>query len=236
VPAPTRDPIRRVAVLDEHRMFAEALALSLAAEPDLRVVHHGALSEPDPADRVAATRPDVVVVDVAPAGQRAGELVAGLLAAHPGGRVLVLTGDRDPVRLVDAVRAGASGWLTKDRPPGDLLAAVRAIGRGHGWLAPADLGVVLPALRAELDPTGRRPDPLAVLSRQERRVLVALVDGAGGAEIAAALRVSEGTVRTHLHKVFGKLGVHSRLEAVRVARAAGMRPSRPEPHHPDGRN
>jgi NarL family two-component system response regulator LiaR len=229
-------PIRRVVVLDEHRMFTEALALTLAVEPDLRVVDRGAVSEPDLARRVAAARPDVVVVDVEPVGERTAELVGGLLAAHAGTRVLVLTGRHDPALLVAAVRAGAAGWLTKDCSPGELLAAVRAVCRGHGWLSPADLGVVLPALRAGLDAAGGRPDPLAVLSRQERRVLTGLVDGAGGAEIAAALQLSEGTVRTHLHKVFGKLGVHSRLEAVSVARAAGMRPSVPTARHPDGRS
>jgi DNA-binding CsgD family transcriptional regulator len=98
------------------------------------------------------------------------------------------------------------------------------------------MGVVLGALRAELDPAARRDDPLAVLSRQERRVLSELVDGARSPEIAAALGVSPGTVRTHLNNVFGKLGVHSRLEAVRVARAAGLRPRSPVGSNPDGRN
>jgi NarL family two-component system response regulator LiaR len=234
VPAAAAGPIRRVVVLDEHRMFTEALALTLSAEPDLRVVDRCAVSDPDLPGRVAAGRPDVVLVDVEPAGERAAELVAGLAGAHPGARVLVLTGSRDAARLVEAVLAGAAGWLTKDCAPAELLAAVRAVGRGHGWLSPADLGVLLPALRAALDPAGRRPDPLAVLSRQERRVLAGLVDGASGAEIAAALQVSEGTVRTHLHNVFGKLGVHSRLEAVRVARAAGLRPHAPSDRNSDG--
>jgi NarL family two-component system response regulator LiaR len=229
-------PIRRVVVLDDHRMFTEALALSLAGEADLRVVDRCAVSDPGLAGRVAASRPDVVVVDVEPVGDGAAELVADLLAANPGARVLVLTGRADPERLVDAVRAGATGWLTKDCSPGELLAAVRAVGRGGAWLSPADLGVVLPALRAELDPAGRRHDPLGVLSRQERRVLAALVDGASGVDIAAALQVSEGTVRTHLHKLFGKLGVHSRLEAVRAARAAGMRPGATTAGTPNGRS
>jgi DNA-binding NarL/FixJ family response regulator len=131
--------------------------------------------------------------------------------------------------MVEAVRAGALGWLGKDASMAETLAAVRAVARGEGWLAPADLGVLLRALTdsgGSPRAAGAPGDPLAVLSRQERRVLAELVNGAPGPEIASTLRVSVGTVRSHLHSVFGKLGVHSRLEAVRVARAAGMRPDR----------
>jgi NarL family two-component system response regulator LiaR len=214
-------PIRRVVLVDDHRMFTEALAAVLAAEPDLRVVDRCPAGDPDLLGRVATSRPDVVVVDVEPRGAQAGELVHELVGSAA---VLVLTASSDPGQLVDAVRAGAAGWIGKGNTPAELVAAVRAVGHGDAWLAPAELGVVLRAFRAELDPAGRRRDPLAVLSRQERRVLSELVDGASGGEIASVLRVSEGTVRSHVQNVFGKLGVHSRLEAVSVARAAGLRP------------
>ena len=222
VQATVAPPIRRVVLVDDHRMLTEALAVSLAAEPDLRVVDRCPLGDPDLLGRVAASRPDVVVVDVEPCGAQTAEVVSGLAGSAAG--VVVLTASRDPAQLVDAVRAGAAGWLGKDSTPAQLVAAVRAVGRGEACLSPADLGVVLRALRAELDPCGRRRDPLAVLSRQERRVLAELVEGSTGGDIASALRVSEGTVRSHVQNVFGKLGVHSRLEAVSVARAAGMRP------------
>ena len=224
VPAPAGAPIRRVALVDDHRMLTESLTVSLSTEPDLWVVARCAVGEPGLVGRIAAGRPDVVVVDVEPCGAAAAELVAGLAGAHAAVRVLVLTAGRDPALLVDAVRAGAAGWLGKDSSSAELVAAIRAVCRGEAWLSPADLGVVLRALRAELAPAGHRRDPLAALSRQERRVLAELVEGASGVDIAGALRVSEGTVRSHLQNVFGKLGVHSRLEAVCVARAAGMRP------------
>ncbi|WP_214404314.1 LuxR C-terminal-related transcriptional regulator [Pseudonocardia lacus] len=228
--------IRRLVLVDDHRMFAEALALTLSPQPDLRVVDRCAVGEPDLVTRVAAARPDVVVIDVEPLGATAAEVVAALLAIQPGVRVVVLTGSRDQAQMVDAVRAGAVGWLGKGCTAADLLAAVRGVCRGEASLSPADMGVVLGALRAELDPAARPADPLAVLSRRERRVLTELVDGARGAEIAEALGVTPGTVRTHLNNVFAKLGVHSRLEAVRVARAAGLRPRTPVGGYPDGRN
>ena len=228
--------ISRVVLVDDHRMFAEALALTLSHQPDLRVVDRCAVGEPDLVTRMAAARPDVVVIDVEPLGSIAAEPIAALLGIQPGVRVVVLTGSRDRTQMVDAVRAGAVGWLGKDCTAADLLAAVRGVCRGEASLSPADMGVVLGALRAELDPAARRDDPLAALSPQERRVLCELVDGARGPEIAVALGVSPGTVRTHLNNVFGKLGVHSRLEAVRVARAAGLRPRTPVGSYPDGRN
>lgn len=217
--APAGAP-RRIVLVDDHRMVTDAVAVWLAAEPDLLVVDRCPVADPDLLGRVAAARPDVVVVDVEPRGGRAGELVSGLVTSATG--VLVLTASRDPAQLVDAIRAGAAGWLGKESTPAELVAAVRTVGSGDACLSPADLGLVLRALRAELD--GRRRDPLAVLSRQERRVLAELVEGSSGGDIASALRVSEGTVRSHLQNVFGKLGVHSRLEAVSVARAAGLRP------------
>lgn len=213
--------IHRVALVDDHRMFTEALAFAMAAEADLRVVERCPAGGPDLPARIAAARPDVLVVDPAPGPV---DLVAELRQAARGVRLLVLTAVRDADRMVEAVRAGALGWLAKDASMAEVLAAVRAVARGGGWLAPGDLGVVLPALAGPAQAPVSVPDVLAALSRQELRVLAELVNGAAGPEIARTLRVSVGTVRTHLHNVFGKLGVHSRLEAVSVARAAGMRP------------
>jgi two-component system nitrate/nitrite response regulator NarL len=227
-------PIRRLVLADDHRMFAEALALTMSQQPDLRVVDQCAAGAVDLVARVAASRPDVLVIDVEPLRDAVADVLAALLAACPTTRLVVLTGSRDADQMVAAVRAGAVGWLTKDCTSADLLAAVRGVCRGEARMSPADLGIVLGALRLALDPAARRADPLAGLSRQERRVLVELVDGAGGAEIAVALGVSTGTVRTHTNNVFAKLGVHSRLEAVRVARAAGMRPRTANSGYPDG--
>ncbi|MBA3905782.1 MAG: response regulator transcription factor [Pseudonocardiales bacterium] len=101
------------------------------------------------------------------------------------------------------------------------MATIRAVCRGHACYPPDYLGAVLKALTR---PASQEPDRLAVLSRQERRVLAGMVDGATGPELAAQLHVSPGTVRTHTQKIFTKLGVHSKLAAVKIAREAGMQP------------
>ena len=214
--------IRRVVVADDHQMFTEALTVALSAEADLRVVGRATPTDPDLAARVGALRPDAVVLDVEPCGPDAAAVVGAITAA--GAQVVVLTASRDPRLMAAVVRAGAMGWLSKSGPSAALAAAVRAVCAGDACFSPADLGAVLRAWAAAGPPRDGRDELLAPLSRQERRVLGGLVDGATSAELAAALGVSAGTVRVHIANLLGKLGVHSRLEAVRVARAAGLKP------------
>ncbi len=219
--------IRRVVVVDDHQMLTEALTVALSAEADLRVVDRAAPTDADLAARVTRLRPDVVVIDVEPCGAAAADVVAGLAAA--AGHVVVLTASRDAVRMAAVVRAGAVGWLSKSGPSAALPAAIRAVCAGEACFTPADLGAVLRVWAADGPAHDGRDALLAPLSRQERRVLGGLVDGATSADLAAALGVSVGTVRAHTHNLFGKLGVHSRLEAVRVARAAGLQPRHASP-------
>ncbi|HEY0812428.1 MAG TPA: response regulator transcription factor [Pseudonocardia sp.] len=213
--------IHRVVVVDGHRMFAEALTMTLSAEDDLRVVGSVAPADPDLPGVLGRLRPDVAIVDVARLGVRSAALLDIVSGAVADVRIVVLTGSQDVGQVVDAARAGALAWVSKERPSADLVATIRAVCAGHACYPPDYLGVVLRALAR---PSAPRADRLAVLSRQERRVLACMVDGATGPELAAELHVSPGTVRTHIQKIFTKLGVHSRLEAVRIAREAGMRP------------
>lgn len=202
-------------------MFAEALTMTLSAEDDLRVVGSTTPADPDLPGVLARLRPDVVTVDVARLGARLTALLEVVRSAVADVRIVVLTGSRDVEQVIEAARAGALAWVSKERPSADLVATIRAVCAGHACYPPDYLGAVL---RELVRPASPEADPLAVLSRQERRVLAGLVDGTSGPELAAALHVSPGTVRTHTQKIFTKLGVHSRLEAVRIAREAGMRP------------
>lgn len=217
--------IRRVVVVDDHQMFTEALSVTLSAEADLRVVGRSTLDDPDLPALLARVRPDVLTVDVGPLGPRFTEVIGRLVAARPEVKVVVLTASRDVEQVIEAARAGADAWLSKESPSAELVATIRAVCAGHACYPSAHLGAVLRALRAGAPPSPPERDLLAQLSRQERRVLAGMVDGATGPDLAAVLQVSLGTVRSHIHHVFTKLGVHSRLEAVKVARAAGMRPN-----------
>lgn len=217
--------LQRVVVVDDHRMFTEALATTLSDEPDLRVVGTFDSTEPELAAAVAGLRPDLVTVDVEPFSEPAARLLVERLTERPSGPgVVVLTAVAEASRVAAAARAGALGWLSKEAPTGELVATLRAVSAGHACFSPAHLGVVLRELVGELRHGGDRTGPLAPLSPQERRILAAMVAGETGPQIAARLCLSAGTVRTHTQNIFGKLGVHSRLEAVSVARRAGLPP------------
>lgn len=216
--------IRRVVVVDDHTMFTEALSSTMSELPDLRVVGAFPSTGLLPA-RVATARPDVVTIDVEPfTVSGTAPPIERLVSAEGAPRVVVLTASVDPRQVVEAARAGAMAWLSKEVPTGELLATIRAVCAGHARFPAEHLGAVLRTLVGELRRTrdpGVDGDPLEALSGQERRILAAMVGGARGAEIAARLHLSMGTVRTHTQNIYAKLGVHSRLEAVTMARQAG---------------
>lgn len=179
---------------------------------------------------VARTRPDAVVMDVR---MPRVDGVAGtrrLLARDPSTRVLVLTTFGDDGVLAEALRAGASGFCLKDAPAEDIQRAVRAVAAGDGWLDPAVCGRVLGRYRTDpgTDPAaGRR---LTTLTAREREVLRLIGRGLSNAEIAERLFVGEGTVKTHVGRIFAKLAVRDRTAAVVFAFDHGVvQPGEPLP-------
>lgn len=209
----------RVLLVDDQQMLIEALAAKLSTEPDIVVVGHCTMRDPDPGGLAAALRPDVITMEVAQA-RAATALLATFRAAWPPARFVVLTASRDPDQAVEAARAGADGWVSKESSIDVLTQALRCASQGQACFPPEQLGRVLEELRADVGRAQRRDGPLEVLTPRERDVLVCLARGRGAAEIAAELGVSAHTVRTHANKIFAKLGVHSRLEAVAMAREA----------------
>ncbi|MEV7955528.1 response regulator transcription factor [Streptomyces sp. NPDC088141] len=243
----------RVLVVDDHRIFAESLAAALAAEPDVDVAAAGS----GPAalrclERAAAEGRgyDVMLIDAelgilasargrrAPVpAPRSGEdgpvdgisLVAAVRAGRPSVRTVVLAERDDPARAALALQAGASGWVAKDCSLQRLLTVVRGVLRDETHLPPALLTGVLRELTAARKHRTESELLVESLTPREREVLRCMVAGLGRKAVAERLFLSPHTVRTHMQNVLGKLGVHSTLAAVALARRAGVGPVDLEP-------
>ncbi|MCH1882312.1 response regulator transcription factor [Agrococcus sp. ARC_14] len=196
-----------ILIAEDQGMMRSALASLLELEDDLRVVEQVARGD-EVLAAVERTVPDVVLLDIELPGRNGLDLIAELLQAAPGMRVVIVTTFGRPGYLRRAMAAGASGFLVKDDPVEQLARAIREVCAG---------GIVVdPALSAQALRAG--PDPL---SEREREVLVASADGATIADVAIGLHLSESTVRNYLSAAIGKLGARNRGEALSIARRSG---------------
>lgn len=211
----------RVVIVDGHLAFGEALATRLRFEEDLDVI--AAVPSAAQATRTLAGREvDIVLIDEALPDEEGITLAADLRAEHPGLRVVILGEHEDETRIAAAVRAGASGWVTKDSSLEHLLALLRGVMRGETWISPRLLTGVLAALVQDREVSQEGEEVLSRLTQREREVLVCMAEGLDRSQIAARLHLSPNTVRTHTQKVLGKLGVHTSLAAAAVARRVGL--------------
>lgn len=224
----TTPPIR-VLVVDDQALVRTGFRLIVDAEPDLTVVGEAA----DGFEAVAqarALRPHVVLMDVR-MPRMDGIEATGLITAPASGaaddrplpRVLVVTTFDVDEHVYDAVRQGASGFLLKDTPPEDLVRAIRVVAAGDALLGPSATRALVEAFA---DGAGAVPRPappaLDLLTAREREVLLLIAAGASNTEIAAQLIVSETTVKTHVGRIFTKLGLRDRVQAVVLAYEQGL--------------
>jgi DNA-binding NarL/FixJ family response regulator len=202
----------RVVLADDHPVVREGLRGMLAAEPGIEVVAEAA-SGAEAVAVAARYRPDVVLMDLRMPGGDGVSATAEILAGTPGARVVVLTTYETDTDIVRAVEAGAVGYLLKDTPVAELGQAIRAAARGETVLAPSVARRLVSHVRQP------RRD---VLSGRETEVLALVAQGLTNAEIGQRLSIAEATVKTHLIRLFGKLGVNDRTAAVTSAIALGV--------------
>ncbi|WP_018348013.1 response regulator transcription factor [Longispora albida] len=197
----------RVLVAEDMRLLRETLEASLALEDDMEIV-----ASLDRGDTVAATarsaRADVAIVDIELPGMDGLTATAQLRQSHPDCRVLILTALASPVNLRRATEAGATGFLLKDTPRQELIAAVRTVAAGGRVL---DSTLAFAALQSPANP----------LTDRESEVLRRYAAGADPKEIASQVSLSYGTVRNYLAAAVTKLGARSRVDAVRIATESG---------------
>jgi two-component system, NarL family, response regulator LiaR len=211
----------RLLLADDHLMITEALASRLSAVPDIWVAGRCGATDPNLFAIVKGVRPDVIALEGEPFGGGIADMIERLIAASPKARVVLLSADRNVGHAVAAARAGAAAWVAKEQDAAEFESVVRGVTRGYSWYPPEMLGEILRTLRAD---AARDGDDLDVLSSREVEVLRAMMTGRRGRQIAGDLHISADTVRTHTQNIYAKLDVHSRLEAVSVARSAGLEP------------
>lgn len=197
----------RVLLAEDQTMLRGALAALLEMEPDISVVAQAANGRE--AQKLARElTPDVIVSDIEMPEMTGLEFAAALKQSGSKSKMIILTTFARPGYLRRALDAGARGYLLKERPASELAEAIRRV---HAGLRAVDPALAAEAWSAEEDP----------LSDRERSVLQRAGDGRSSAEIAAELRLSEGTVRNYLSEAIAKLGAANRVDAARIARARG---------------
>jgi two-component system, NarL family, response regulator LiaR len=197
----------RVVIADDHRVVRDGLCYLLGQEPGIEVVGEAGDGR-QAVDVVAATRPDVLLLDLY-MPERDGHSVLAALCDKPGGpAIVVLTSATDDEHLVRAMQAGATSYLLKTAAGDDVIAAVRAAAAGTASLSPELLTRLTQAIRRPPP-----PDPLEPLSPRERDVLELIARGHSNRQIARDLVIGEQTVKTHVRSILAKLGLQDRVQA-----------------------
>jgi DNA-binding NarL/FixJ family response regulator len=209
----------RVLVADDQNLMRAGFRMILEAQPDIEVVGE-AIDGADAVRRFEELAPDVVVMDVRMPTMDGIEATRRLVGRAPSARVLILTTFDLDEYVYQALRAGASGFLLKDRPPEELAAAVRVVASGEALLAPSVTRRLIAEFAARATPVSRTE--LDELTDREREVLILMARGLSNREIARSLYVAETTVKTHVGRVLHKLRLRDRAQAVVLAYESGL--------------
>ena len=205
----------KILLADDHSLVREGFRMILEAHSDIQIVGQAGNGR-EAVDLAAKLHPDVVVMDVAMPELNGIEATRRILEISPRTRVLALSMHKDAVYVREVLRAGARGYLLKDSGDADLVAAVRAVAKGEGYLSPSVSESVLSDYRRHVT------DPLDLLSSREREVLQMIAEGKTNKEIATSLNLSVYTVEAHRGRVMEKLNLHSTSELVRFALRSGL--------------
>ena len=203
----------RLLIVDDHRVVRMGLETLLGSIEDFDVV--GSADDGDEAViQTEKLRPDIVLMDLSMPRVDGIDATRQIVAAYPASKVVVLTSFSDRQRVLDALDAGAAGYLLKDAEPDDLVRGIMAVARGE---APLD-----PRAAKALLTTRNTPRAGAELTPRERAVLRLLVGGMANKQIARELGISEATVKAHLTSIFQRIGVNDRTQAALWAQRNGI--------------
>jgi DNA-binding NarL/FixJ family response regulator len=208
----------RVVLVEDHALVRAAVRHALSSATDIEVVGDVASAE-EALELVPRLRPDVVIIDIDLPGMRGTELVRELAPRFPDAWLVMLTVSRSERDLVDSIRSGARGFLSKDLSPEALVSAVRDIRQGIMPISRVDASLLILRLAAAA-PHNRSigTGTLAELTSRENEVLALLAAGSTDREISVSLAISRRTVESHVRNILDKLAVENRLQAAQVYR------------------
>jgi len=205
----------RILLVDDHTLFRQGLRGLIAAEPDMEVVGE-ASDAAEAVSKAAELRPDVVLMDIGMAGSSSFEAARQIRRNRPETKVLFLTMYDDEDYLVESMEVGGSGYVLKDTPAGQCLAAIRDVYRGGSYLSPRMLSQLVDDFRSRLK-NGVRVPRFATLTAREKEVLKLLAEGNSVKEIACQLNLSVKTVEAHKFNLMRKLDIHNKAQLVQYA-------------------
>jgi DNA-binding NarL/FixJ family response regulator len=212
-----------VLLVEDQRTLSEALMIALNTQPDLECV--GAARTTEEALSLTVARcPDVVLMDIHLPGADGIDGTRRIKSLRPAVRIFILTADATPEQFANAIEAGATGFLAKDGPFPDVLAAIRT--RGRAMVTGGTFAALTADLRRGPCEQAERAQNWAFLTDREKEVLTLMGEGLGSQAIAERLDMSRHTALSHVKRILAKLKVHSRREAVIVATRTGLLPGR----------
>ena len=212
-----RDGTRKITLLicDDHKVLTDALSMVVGLDSDLTMIAAPVHTAEEAIEIAAEHLPDVVLMDIVFKGGMSGiDATRAIKAVSPSTKVVIMTAHDDERLLVEAVEAGASGFLGKDEAAEELLSAAKAAADGEVLIDPVMLTRLLHRVALEREERRDALNLLGDLTDREKEILQLLAEGLRNDGIAAKLFISPQTVQTHIRNILGKLRVHSKLEAV----------------------
>lgn len=213
-------PMITVVLIDDQSLFRQAIATLVDRQSDMRVVGQ-ATNGKDGVAVVLAEQPDVVLLDLEMPVMDGVETAREILGSRPKTRVVMLTVNDDDESFLDAIRAGAHGYLLKDLHPHDLFEQIRSAAAGRSPIAPKLLPRLLEQVRTTPERSSPESDPHGLSSR-ELEILQSAAEGLTNREIGQRLFITEGTVKNHVHNALRKLGVENRMQAAAYLSRRGL--------------
>jgi DNA-binding NarL/FixJ family response regulator len=208
-------PKIKILLADDHTLFRQGVRNLLSAEPDMEVIAE-VPNGGEAIDKAAELRPDVVLMDIGMPGFSSFEAVRQIKKTRPETKVLFLTMYDDEDYLVEGMEVGGNGYVLKDCPAAQLLAAIRDVQRGGSYLSPRMLSQLVDDFRARVKSNTRLPR-FATLTAREKEVLKMLAEGQSVKEIASTLNLSVKTVEAHKFNLMRKLDIHNKAQLVQYA-------------------